>query len=65
LQIWPLAVDECGQIRNSRNCLCSENIFFGWGIGPTEKAIGRRSIQDRVKARSFLWRDTLQQLGQD
>jgi len=39
--------------------------FLGCGIRPMEKGIGRRSIQDRVKARSFLWRDTLQQFGQD
>jgi len=58
-------MDERGQIRDSRNCLRSENISFGCGIRPMEKAIRRRSIQDRVPACSFLWRGTLQQFGQD
>src|SRR6266853_1926051 len=58
-------MDEGGQIRDSWNCLRSENIFLGCGIRPIEKAIGRRRIEDRVPTCSFLVRDTLQQFGQD
>src|SRR6266567_5531974 len=57
-------MDERGQIRDSRNCLRSEGIFFGCSIRPMEKAIGRRSIH-RVPPCPFLWRGTLQQFGQD